>query len=163
LPHKLARKEAWEGRDERRRCNERQRRRQTGGGGMLRGNRTTSQSGQQDGRNKGAQQEAKAWRESEAPADGRHWRDSPVLRLCFNTKGKKGGSGRMPTARNCFGRLKYKWLNKERYPSLWGILLSVFGQHFGLSIGEAFEQDKMQSVWYFNSVFFWWVLMDSGL
>ncbi len=32
-----------------------------------------------------------------------------------------------------------KWLNKDRYPSLWGIFVSVFGQCFGLSIGEAFE------------------------
>ena len=77
-----------------------------GGGGMTRGDTTTSQSGQQDGHNKGAQQEAKAQRELEVPADGRRWRDSPVLHLCFNTKGKKGGLGRMPTARNCFVRLK---------------------------------------------------------
>ena len=47
-----------------------------------------------------------------------------------------------------------KWLNKDRYPSLWGIFVSVFGQRFGLLIGEAFEQDKKQSVWYFNSIFF---------
>jgi hypothetical protein len=58
---------------------------------VTRGNTTTSQSGQQDGRNKEAQQEAKARRESEAPADGRSRRDSPVLCLCFNTKGKKEG------------------------------------------------------------------------
>ncbi len=61
---------------------------------MTRGDTTTSQSGQRDGRNKGVQQEAKAQQESEAPADGRRRRDSPVLRLCFNTKGKKGGSER---------------------------------------------------------------------
>ncbi len=100
--------EGREGRDERWRCNERWRRRRTGGGGVTRGNTTTSQSGQQDGHNKGVQQEAKARQESEAPADGRRQRDSPVLRLCFNTKGKKGGLGRMPMAWNCFGRLKYK-------------------------------------------------------
>ncbi len=141
-----ARQEVQEGHNERRRCDERRRRRRMGGGSVMRGNTITSQSGQQDGRNKGVQQEAKARRESEAPADGRHWRDSPVLRLCFNTKRKKGGLRRMPTAQNCFGRLKYKRLNKDRYPSLWGIFVSVFGQHFGLSIGEAFEQDKMQSV-----------------
>ncbi len=52
---------------------------------MMKGNTTTSQSGQREGRNKGAQQEAKARRESEAPADGRRRRDSPALRLCFNT------------------------------------------------------------------------------
>ncbi len=50
-----------------------------------------------------------------------------------------------------------KWLNKERYPSLWGGFVSVFGQHFGLSMGEAFEQDKMQLKWYFNIIFLWWV------
>ncbi len=53
---------------------------------MTRGNMTTSQIGQGEGCNKGAQQEAKSRRESEAPADGRRRRDSPVLRLCFNTK-----------------------------------------------------------------------------
>ncbi len=78
--------EARGGRDERRRCDERQRRRGTRGGGATRGDTTTSQIGQREGRNKGAQQEAKARRESEAPADGRRRRDSPVLHLCFNTK-----------------------------------------------------------------------------
>jgi hypothetical protein len=53
---------------------------------MTRGNTTASQSGQQEGRNKGAQQEAKARQESEVPADGRRQRDLPVLCLCFNTK-----------------------------------------------------------------------------
>ncbi len=47
-----------------------------------------------------------------------------------------------------------KWLNKDRYQSLWGFFVSVFGQHFGLSIGEAFEQDKMQLVWYLTAFFF---------
>jgi hypothetical protein len=40
--------------------------------------------------------------ELEVPADGKHCRDSPVLHHCFNTKGKKGGLGRMPTALNIF-------------------------------------------------------------
>jgi hypothetical protein len=60
------------------------------GSGVTRGDTSTSQSGQREVRNKGAQQqEAKARRESQAPADGRRRRDSPVLLLCFNTKGKK--------------------------------------------------------------------------
>jgi hypothetical protein len=95
-----ARQEAQEGRNERRWCNERRRRRQTRGGSMTRVDTTTSQSGQQDGHNKGVQQEVKAWQELDTPADGSCQSDSPVLRLCFNTKGKKGGLGRMLMARN---------------------------------------------------------------
>ncbi len=72
----------------------------------------------------------------------------------FQHKGEEGRVGENATARNWFGKLKYKLLNKDRYPSLWGIFVSVFGQRFGLSIGEAFEQDKMQLVLYFNSDFF---------
>jgi hypothetical protein len=56
------------------------------GSGMTRGDTTTSQSGQREGRIKGAQQEAKARQELETLADGRGRRDSPVLHLCFNTK-----------------------------------------------------------------------------
>jgi hypothetical protein len=60
------------------------------GGSVTRGNTATSQSGQLEGRNKGAQHKAKGQQESDAPAEGRRRRDSPVLCLCFNTKGKKG-------------------------------------------------------------------------
>jgi hypothetical protein len=92
--------EAQEGCNERRQCNERQRHRRMRGGGVTRGNTTTSQSGQQERCNKGVQQEAKVQRELDAPANGRCSRDSPVLRICSKTKGKKGGLGRMPTAQN---------------------------------------------------------------
>jgi hypothetical protein len=70
----------------------------------MRGDATTSQSGREEreGRNQGAQQEAKVQQESEALVDRRHQRDSPGWRLFFNMKGKKGGLGRMPTARNIF-------------------------------------------------------------
>jgi hypothetical protein len=87
-----------------------------GGDGVTRGNTTTSQSGQRDGRNKGAQQEAKAQRESKAPADRRHQRDSPVLRLCFNTKGKKGGSGRMPNGTELLWQIEVQMTKQRQIP-----------------------------------------------
>jgi hypothetical protein len=63
---------------------------------------------------RGAQQEAKARRESEAPAGGRDRRDSPVLRLCFYTKG--GREGRRECRRHeylCLLELK-SWKAGER-------------------------------------------------
>ncbi len=48
-----------------------------------------------------------------------------------------------------------KIVTKYSDADLWGGFVSVFGQGFGLSIGEAFEQVKMQLVCYFNSTFLW--------
>jgi hypothetical protein len=85
-----------------------------GGNGVMRGDATSSQSGQeaQEGHKKGAQQEVT--RKLEAPADGRHRRDLIGWRFfCNDAKGMKGGSGRMPTARNNFSHLETKSLRER--------------------------------------------------
>ncbi len=80
---------------ERRRCDERQRRRRTRGGGVTRGDTTTSQSGQREGRNKRRRRDESRRRRRTGGVGETH-----LFCAFVSRQREKGGSGRMPTARN---------------------------------------------------------------
>jgi hypothetical protein len=54
-----------------------------------------------------------------------------------------------------------KWLNKDRYPSLWGIFVSVFGQLLGSQLVRHLNRTKCNRCDTLTA-FYFWVLMDSG-